>query len=71
MKKYVNFFYDILSKIDKWEEYNSSQKSDILNKIINNPKNVSFFTDYFDKLCSFYENNTLNYFTNDIEEFKF
>ena len=34
MKKYVNFFYDILSKIDKWEEYNSSQKSDILNKII-------------------------------------
>ena len=71
MKKYVNFFYDILSKIDKWEEYNSSQKSDILNKIINNPNNVSFFTDYFDKLCSFYENNTLNYFTNDIEEFKF
>ncbi len=71
MKKYVNFFYDILSKIDKWEEYNSSQKSDILNKIINNPKNLSFFTDYFDKLCSFYENNTLNYFTNDIEEFKF
>jgi len=71
MKKYVNFFYDILSKIDNWEDYNLNQKSDILNKIINSPKNVSLFVDYFDKLSSFYENNTLNYFTNDIEEFKF
>ena len=42
MKKYVNFFYDILSKIDKWEEYNSGQKSDILNKIINNQKMYHF-----------------------------
>ena len=33
--------------------------------------NKPFNSDYFDKLCSFYENNTLNYFTNDIEEFKF
>ena len=71
MKKYVNFFYDILSKIDNWEDYNLNQKSDILNKIINSPKNVSLFVDYFDKLSSFYENNTLNYFTKDIEQFKF
>ena len=71
MKKYVNFFYDILSKIDKWENLDNHKKEEILEKLINNPKNISFFVIYFDKLSSFYKNNTLNFFTNDIEEFKF
>ena len=70
MKKYVNYFYDILSKIDKWENLDNHKKEEILEKLINNPKNVSFFVIYFDKLSSFYKNNTLNYFTKDIEEFK-
>ena len=34
-----------------------------------NTPNISFFTNYFDKLCSFYKKNTLNYFIKDIEEF--
>ena len=71
MKKYVNFFYDILSKIDKWENLDNHKKEEILEKLINNPKNISFFVIYFDKLSSFYKNNTLNFFTKDIEEFKF
>ena len=33
-------------------------------------KNISDFVNYFDKLNTFYKNNTLNYFTKDIEEFK-
>ncbi len=70
MKKYVNFFYDILSKVDKWDNYKSDKKCEILNNFINNPKNISFYVDYFDKLSAFYKNNTLNYFTKDIEEFK-
>ncbi len=71
MKKYVNFFYDMLIKIDKWENLDNDKKEEILEKLINNPKNISFFTSYFDKLSSFYKNNTLNFFTKDIEEFKF
>ena len=71
MKKYVNFFYDMLIKIDKWENLDNDKKEEILEKLINNPKNISFFTNYFDKLSSFYKNNTLNFFTKDIEEFKF
>jgi len=71
MKKYVNFFYDILNKIEKWENLDNDKKEEILEKLINNPKNISFFTSYFDKLSSFYKNNTLNFFTKDIEEFKF
>ncbi len=70
MKKYVNFFYDIIANIDNWDIINIEKKGLILNKFINKPKNISFFINYFDKLSSFYKNNTLNYFTKDIEEFK-
>ena len=70
MKKYVNFFYDILSKMDKWDNYKFDKKCEILNNFINNPKNISFYADYFDKLSTFYKNNTLNYFTKDIEDLK-
>ena len=71
MKKYVNFFYDILSKIDQWQTYNEVKKSEILLNLINEPKNINFYVNYFDKLSIFFENNPLNYFTKDIEEFKF
>ena len=71
MKKYVNFFYDILSKIDQWQTYNKVKKSEILLNLINEPKNINFYVNYFDKLSIFFENNPLNYFTKDIEEFKF
>ncbi len=70
MKKYINYFYDIISKIDSWESHDIRKKGEILNNFINNPKNVSFYAIYFDKLVAFYKNNTLNYFTKDIEEFK-
>tara|TARA_Y100001970_G_scaffold138568_1_gene170466 strand:+ start:1666 stop:2139 length:474 start_codon:yes stop_codon:yes gene_type:complete len=68
MKKYINFFYDMVSKLDLWDSYNTQQKIEILNKLINKPKNITFYVNYFDKLCNFYKKNTLNYFTKDIEE---
>ena len=70
MKKYVNFFYDILSQIDNWDNFENTEKEKILNSYINKPKKLSFYSDYFDKLVIFYKNNTLNYFTKDIEELK-
>ena len=70
MKKYVNYFYDIVSNIDNWDELDNVQKSSILERFINKPKNTMFFVIYFDKLSSFYKKNTLNYFTKDIEELK-
>ena len=70
MKKYVNFFYDIISNIEKWDDLETSKKALILEKFINNPNDISFYVNYFDKLCSFYKNNTLNYFTKDIEVLK-
>ena len=70
MKKYINYFYDIVLNVDNWENISYEEKVIILNKFINKPQNISFFTNYFDKLITFYKNNTLNYFTKDIEEFK-
>tara|TARA_B100000073_G_scaffold337468_1_gene333425 strand:+ start:373 stop:846 length:474 start_codon:yes stop_codon:yes gene_type:complete len=70
MKKYVNFFYDIISNIDNWDNLKNDRKRLILQKFINITTNSSFFVNYFDKLSTFYKNNTLNYFAKDIEEFK-
>ena len=70
MKKYVNYFYDIIANVDSWENIDINQKTQILEKFINKPKNVSFFVEYFDKLHFFFKNNTLIYFTKDIEEFR-
>ena len=70
MKKYINYFYDIISNIDSWENIDINKKKDILEKFINRPKNISFFVEYFDKLYFFYKNNTLIYFTKDIEEIR-
>ena len=70
MKKYVNYFYDIIGNIDNWEKIEYSEKETILTNFINNPKDISFFINYFDKLFTFYKNNTLNFFTKDIEEIK-
>ncbi len=70
MKKYVNFFYDIISNIDNWDRLKNDEKTLILQKFININTNSSFFVNYFDKLCTFYKNSTLNYFAKDIEEFK-
>ena len=70
MKKYVNYFYNIIGNIDNWEKIEYSEKETILTNFINNPKDISFFINYFDKLFTFYKNNTLNFFTKDIEEFK-
>ena len=70
MKKYLNHFYDIVLNIENWDNIKNDEKALILNKFINKPQNISFFTNYFDKLITFYKNNTLNFFTKDIEEFK-
>ena len=70
MKKYINYFYDIILNINDWDIIDLDKKVLILNKFINKPKKISFFTNYFDKLSIYYKNNTLNYFTKDIEQLK-
>ena len=70
MKKYVNYLFDIISNVDPWDKLKAEEKTSILTRFINKPKNISFYLNYFDKLSAYYKNNTLNYFTKDIEELK-
>ena len=42
MKKYINFFYSILSKIDNWESCQHDEKCEILKNFINEPKIFHF-----------------------------
>ena len=71
MKDYVNLFYSILEKIEKWDELGNSSKMSLLAEFINIKDNSVFFIHYFDKYRDFLTNNSLKIFTKDIIELKF
>ena len=71
MKDYVNLFYSILEKIDNWDFFDKSKKTELLGNLMNiKDDNVSFI-EYFDKYIHFLSKNSLKNFTKDILEFKF
>ena len=71
MKDYVNLFFSILEKIDKWDTLRNSEKNETLSKLMNIKADSDFFVDYFDKYCNFLSKNSLKIFTKDIIELKF
>ena len=71
MKDYVNLFYSILDKIEKWELLKNSDKNETIGNLINLKKDDEFFPNYFDKYSDFLSKNSLKIFTKDILELKF
>ena len=71
MKDYVNLFYSILEKIEKWDELGNSSKMSLLAEFINIKDNSVFFIHYFDKYRDFLTNNSLKIWTKDIIDLKF
>ena len=71
MKDYVNLFYSILEKIEKWDKLVVKQKSELLGNFINININDDLFANYFDKYRDFLLKNSLKIFTKDILEPKF
>ena len=71
MKNYVNFFYDLLAKIDKWDDEEHNNKSLILENYFKNTKDISFFTDYFDKYWEFLLKSSFNSFLKGVIKAKF
>ena len=71
MKDYVNLFYSILDKIEKWELLKNSDKNETIGNLINLKKDDEFFPNYFDKYSDFLSKNSLKIFTKDIIELKF
>ena len=60
MKNYINFFYDILDKIENWEILSDNNKHMILSNFLAIDIANSDLTVYFDKYINYLSNNTLN-----------
>jgi len=71
MKDYVNLFYTIVEKIQKWDSLNKSNKTKLIGNFINIRDENDLFANYLDKYRDFLSNNTLKFFTKDILEIKF
>ena len=71
MKDYVNLFYSILDKVEKWNILENSEKKATISNLLNIKKDNDFFVEYFDKYRDFLLNNPLKIFTKDILELKF
>ena len=71
MKDYVNLFYLILEKIEKWHSLEKSKKTNLIADLINIDRDNDLLANYFDKYREFLTNNPLKNFRKDILEFKF
>ena len=71
MKDYVNLFYSILEKIDRWEVLEKAKKNDIIKNYINIYDDSDKFVNYLDNYRLFLINNPLKIFTKDILNLKF
>ena len=70
MKDYVNLFYSILDKIEKWDILENSEKKDVLGNLMNIKEDNDLFVDYFNKYSDFLSKNSLKIFTKDIINLK-
>ena len=71
MKEYINLFYSILEKIDKWDNLEKMNKSNMMIDLMNIQEDSELLVNYFDKYRDFLKNNPLKIFTKDILELKF
>ncbi len=60
MKNYINLFYSILEKIDKWDNLNQAKKSEILVNFLNIKNKSLYLVKYFDNYRAYLLKNTFN-----------
>ena len=71
MKDYVNLFFSILEKIEKWDILKMSEKKQTLGNLMNIKDDNDLFVLYFNKFSVFLTKNSLKIFTKDILDLKF
>ena len=71
MKDYVNLFYLILEKIEKWENLDKYKKIELMAEFLKIQEDNVFFSSYFDKYRDFLLKNSFKIFTKDILNLKF
>ena len=60
MKNYINIFYSILNKVEKWDKYDKSTQNLIFEEYLNIKKNNPVFSDYFSKYIIYLKKNSFN-----------
>ena len=60
MKSYINTFYSILGKIERWESLNADVQNLIFEDYLNIKKESLILTKYFDNYRNYLKKNTLN-----------
>ena len=68
MKDYLNLFHKIIGYIDKWDNLDDIEKSEVFINFLDKNSNSTFFIEYFDDYLNILKNNSLNYFINNIIE---
>ena len=68
MKDYLNLFHKIIGYIDKWDNLDENEKSEVFINFLDKNSNSTFFIEYFDDYLNILKNNSLNYFINNIIE---
>ena len=71
MKDYLNKFYDILGRIHNWDDLTVSEKSNIINNILDINTSSDNLIQYFDQFVMLVKNKTLNYFSKGVISIKF
>ncbi len=66
MKEYINLFYSIVDRIDKWEDKDSNQRCQILKLYVDDISNYENFVEYFEKYRNKLTKITFNNITEDI-----
>ena len=70
MKDYLNFFHDVVGKVNNWDNMNINEKSQFFQNFINDNTDTKFFIDYSEKYVELLKKSTLNSFSKDILEVK-
>ena len=63
MKNYLNVFYSILDKIERWENLSPNEKEDTLKSFINYEGNLNDLIQYFEKFRDYLSKKPFHLFT--------
>jgi len=71
MKNYINIFYSILNKIEKWNLLDKSKQNQIFVDYLNIKNESLIFPEYFDKYINYLKKNTFNSLLKGVIKHKF
>ena len=60
MKNYINIFYSILNKIEKWDNLNKNSQNDIFEEYLDFKNKTLLLPEYFENYRDYLKKNTFN-----------